>query len=195
LLKDYWFKGMRPRIEKVVTGCIDCLLAERKQGRQEGFLHVISKGDTPIDTYHVDHLGPMPSTKKNYRHIFVVIDAFSKFVWLYAVRSTDTAEVIDRLRKQSAIFGNPRRIVSDRGTAFTSSAFKEYCSDEKIQHVLISTGIPRGNGQVERSNRTLIPLLTKLSSPKSDEWFKFLIIAQQYLNATPSRSTSRTPFS
>jgi len=30
LLKDYWFKGMRPRIEKVVTGCIDCLLAERK---------------------------------------------------------------------------------------------------------------------------------------------------------------------
>jgi len=93
---------------------------------------------------------------------------------LYAVRSTDTAEVIDHLRKQSVIFGNPRRIVSDRDTAFTSSAFKEYCSDEKIQHVPISMGIPRGNGQVERNNRTLIPLLTKLSSPKPDEWFKFL---------------------
>jgi len=66
LLKDYWSKRMRPRIEKVITNCIDCLLAERKQGRQEGFLHVISKGDTPIDTYHVDHLGPMPSTRKNY---------------------------------------------------------------------------------------------------------------------------------
>jgi len=80
LLKDYWFKRMRSRIKRVVTSCIDCLLAERKQGRQEGFLHVINKGDVPIDTYHVDHLGPMPSTKKNYRHIFVVIDAFSKFV-------------------------------------------------------------------------------------------------------------------
>ncbi|XP_039315302.1 uncharacterized protein LOC105204157 isoform X1 [Solenopsis invicta] len=192
--KNYWFKEMRPKIKKIIAGCINCILAERKYGRQEGFLHAINKGDGPLDTYHVNHLGPMPSTKKSYRHIFVVIDAFSKFIWLYATRSTDTAEVIDRLRKQSTLFGNPRRIVSDYGTAFTSGAFKEYCNDEKIQHILTSIGIPRGNGQVERVNRTLIPLLTKLSTPKTDEWFKFLTIAQRYLNATPSRSTDRTPF-
>ena len=136
----------------------------------------------------------MPSTRKSYRHIFVIVDAFSKFVWLCATRSTDTAEVLDRLKKQSDVFGNPRRIISDRGTAFTSSAFKEYCDEERIQHLLITTGIPRGNGQVERINRTLVPLLTKLSAPEPGNWFKFLTIAQKYLNATPSQSTGKTPF-
>lgn len=192
--RDYWIANLREKTEKVVRNCIDCILAEKKQGRQEGFLNTIDKGDIPLDTYHVDHLGPLASTKKSYRHIFVVVDSFTKFTWLYATKSTSTAEVIDRLHKQSVIFGNPRRVVSDRGTAFTSNDFKEYCRHENIQHVLTTTGIPRANGQVERVNRTLIPLLTKLSSPKSDEWYKHLSIAQQYLNTTPHRSTGTTPF-
>lgn len=192
--RDYWFKDMRSKIEKIIKGCINCILAERKQGKQEGFLNTIDKGNVPLHTYHVDHLGPLPSTKKCYRHIFVVVDAFSKFIWLYATKSTDAAEVIDRLRKQSIVFGNPYRIVSDRGTAFTSNLFKDYCIDEKIQHLLITTGIPRGNGQVERINRVLIPLLTKLSAPKPEEWFKYLDVAQKYINVTLSRSTGRTPF-
>lgn len=128
----------------------------------------------PLDTFHIDHLGPLASTKKNYKHIFVVVDAFSKFTWLYTTKSTGTAEVIDHLKKQAIIFGNPRRIISDRGTSFTSSDFQEYCRRENIQHILTTTGIPRANGQVERVNRTLIPLLTKLAAPKPEEWYRHL---------------------
>jgi len=32
---------------------------------------------------YVNHLGPLPSIKKSYKHIFMIVDAFSKFVWLY----------------------------------------------------------------------------------------------------------------
>lgn len=157
-------------------------------------LHAIDKGSVPLDTYHMDHLGPIPSTKKSYCHILVIVDAFSKFVWLYATRSTDTASVLDRLQKQSMTFGNPRRIITDRGTAFTSSAFSDYCKEEDIQHIKITTGVPRSNGQVERVNRTIIPLLTKLSAPKPEEWYKHLSVVQRYLNATPHRSTGKSPF-
>jgi len=86
---------------------------------------------------------------------------------LNATKSTDIAYIVDRLRKQSTTFENPYRIISDGGTAFTSGMFKEYCTEEKIQH-LITTG-SRSNGQVERINRTLIPLLTKLSALKPEE--------------------------
>lgn len=75
----------------------------------------------------IDHLGPLPSTKKRYRYIFVIVDAFSKFVWLFGTRSTGAAEVIDKLNKVAAIFGNPRRIILDRGIVFTSNEFREYC--------------------------------------------------------------------
>lgn len=161
--RDYWIPNLRSKVEGVLQNCIPCILAERKQGKVECFLSPISKGDTPLDTFHIDHLGLLQSTKKSYAHIFVVVDAFSKFTWLYATRSTSAAEVIDRLRRQSHTFGNPKRIISDRGAAFTSGEFEDYCQSEGVKHQLITAGVPRANGQVERVNRTLIPLLTKLS--------------------------------
>ena len=154
----------------------------------------IEKGNAPLDTFHIDHLGPLQSTKKSYIHIFVVVDAFSKFVWLYATRSTSAAEVIERLRKQSTTFGNPRSIISDRGSAFTSREFSEYCHSEGVEHQLTTTGVSRANGQVERVNRTLIPLLTKLYAPKPSEWYKYLDAAQLLLNTTTHRSIGMTPF-
>ena len=169
-------------------------MAERKHGRQEGFLRPIEKGETPLDTYHIDHLGPLFSTKKQYNHIFVVVDGFSKFVWLYATRTTNAAEVIDRLKRQSVIFGNPRRIISDRGAAFTSRDFADYCKEENVCHSLNTNGIPRANGQVERVNRTLIPLLTKMSDPKKENWYRYLNVVQQCLNTTFHRSIGTSPF-
>jgi len=53
--------------------------------------------------------------------------------------------------------------VSDRGTAFTSLAFEKYCESHNIQHLLIATGVPRGNGQVERLHKIVVPVLAKLS--------------------------------
>ena len=192
LKNEYWFKKMQAKVEKVVKNCVPCIIAERKSGKKKGLLHSVEK-DAPLDTYHIDHLGPMPSTKKNYQHIFVVIDAFTKFSWLYPTKSTRAAEVIDRLEKQALIFGNPRCIVSDRGPAFRSQDFTDYCKDEKITHGLIATGVPRGNGQVERVNRILIPLLTKLTAPLPADWHKYVGKAQQYLNYVPSRSTGFSP--
>lgn len=101
-----------------------------KQGKQDGLLNTIDKGELPFDTYHVDYLGPLPSTKKSYRHIFVVIDTFTKFVWLYSTKLTSSTEIINCLKKQSVSFGNPRRIISSRGTAFTVGAFEDYCNQE-----------------------------------------------------------------
>lgn len=194
LLRDYWMPNIKPKIEKITKNCVAYILAERKQGRQEGYLNTIEKGDLPLDTYHIDHLGPLPSTRKNYKYIFVIIDAFTKFVWIYATKTTNSAEVINKLSRQSVIFGNPRRIVSDRGTAFTSKEFEDYCATENIKYVLTTTGVPRANGQVERVNRVLILLLTKLADPKREEWFKFLDSTQLYLNCTAHRSIGITPF-
>lgn len=82
---EYWIPNLRQRIEKVVRNCVTCILAEKKQGKQECFLHAIEKGSVPLDTLHINHLSPLPSTKKSYKYIFAVVDAFSKFTWLYTI--------------------------------------------------------------------------------------------------------------
>ncbi|GFW97985.1 hypothetical protein TNCV_1806361 [Trichonephila clavipes] len=166
----------------------------KKTGKKEGFLNPISKESIPLSTYHVDFIGPLPSTNKNYQHIFTVVDAFTKFTWLYPVKTLSAESALEKLNQQQKTFCNPIRIISDRGSAFTSKLFNDYCDEENIQHLQIATGVPRGNGQVERIHRTLIPVLTKLSLDDSTKWYKYVDRLQRILNSTISRSTKWTPF-
>ncbi|GFV87369.1 transposon Tf2-8 polyprotein [Trichonephila clavipes] len=114
---------------------------------------------------------------------------------IYQIVKTVSAEsALEKLKQQQKTFGNPIRIISDRGSAFTSKLFNDYCDEENIQHLQIATGVPRGNGQVERIHRTLIPVLTKLSLDDSTKWYKYVDRLQRILNSTISRSTKWTPF-
>jgi hypothetical protein len=117
--KDYFIKNINKRVEDFILTCIPCLLACRKEGRQEGFLHAINKGEVPLHTIHLYHIDPMMETKKQYNYILTMVDAFTKFVWIFPTRSTTSREVIDKLHIHQQHFGNPSRIITDRGTAFT----------------------------------------------------------------------------
>ncbi|GFW47524.1 transposon Tf2-9 polyprotein [Trichonephila clavipes] len=63
-----------------------------------------------------------------------------------------------------------------------------------IEHIKITTGIPRGNGQVERIHNTLIPVQTKLSINEPEKWFKHAPNLQRVLNSTVSSTTKYSPF-
>ncbi|GFW64773.1 transposon Tf2-6 polyprotein [Trichonephila clavipes] len=109
--------------------------ANKKTGKKEGFLNPISKESIPLSTYHVDFIDPLPSTNKSYQHIFTLIDAFTKFTWLYPVKTVSAESALEKLKQQQKPFGNPIRIISDRGSAFTSKLFNDYCDEENIQHL------------------------------------------------------------
>ncbi|UYV81667.1 hypothetical protein LAZ67_20001865 [Cordylochernes scorpioides] len=87
-----------------------------------------------------------------------------------------------------------KRIITDQGTAFTSNDFKEYCKEESLEQCCITTGVPRGNGQVERINRTIVSVLTKLSIDNPQEWHKHVRKLQKALNSTHQRSIRMSPF-
>ncbi|GBM92190.1 Transposon Tf2-8 polyprotein [Araneus ventricosus] len=186
LINEFYISKLKQKIKKCISNCIACILASKKQGKQEGEL--------PLDTYHVDHLGPLECTNKNYKHILCVIDSFTKFVWLYPTKSTSSQEVISKLELQKSVFGNPRRIISDKGSAFNFKEFDDYCSSESIQPLSVTTGLPRANGQVERLNSTVIAVISKLSKDDPTKWFKFVPKLQRILNSTYQRSINLTPF-
>jgi len=99
----------------------------------------LPKKAEPLQTFHIDFLGPLESTHKAYKHIRAVIDGFTKFCWLYPTKSKSSKDVITRIQAQSAIFGNPAQIISDRGTAFTSDEFKMNCENEGIELHSVTT--------------------------------------------------------
>lgn len=192
LCKDYWFPRMREYIEKYISCCIPCLFTKRQSGRKEGFLHPIPKGIQPLTTFHVDHLGPFPKSKRNNTYLIVGIDAFTKFVFLRAAKSTKTKYVIEYFRDIFATYGTPKHIISDQGSCFTSHHFKSFCKQNNIQHIVNAVATPRANGQVERLNRTILSALLP-SVTDEDKWDESVRLIQFSINNVPSKSTGKTP--
>lgn len=192
--QQFWIPHVERKVEQVVNACIKCIIYNKKIGRQEGYLCCIDKGSQPLHTLHVDHLGPMDVTTKQYKFIFAMVDGFTKFVWLFTTKTTGCDEVLKKLEEWSNVFGLPSRIVSDRGAAFTSNAFTEYVKSNAIEHVLTTTGVARGNGQIERVNRSILSIISKLSAEDSSKWFKFVPQVQRAINSHIHSSSKKSPF-
>lgn len=192
--QQYFISHLEGKVSKYISNCIVCIIHSKKLGKQEGRLHCIGKGDVPLQTLHVDHLGPMDMTSKMYKYIFAVVDGFSKFVWLYPVKSTGQDEVVKKLKEWASVFGFPARILSDRGSAFTSNAYKEFLEVNMVEQICTTTGVARGNGQVERVNRCIIDILAKLSSDEPAKWYKYVPRVQMAINSHVHSTTLSTPF-
>ncbi|GFS54116.1 transposon Ty3-I Gag-Pol polyprotein [Trichonephila inaurata madagascariensis] len=97
---DSIMKDRIPRLKILAINSVPCILANKKSWEKEGFLNPIPKEDVPLSIYHVDFIGPLPSTNKRYQHILKIIDAFTKFTWLYPVKSTTLEDALDKLNLQ-----------------------------------------------------------------------------------------------
>lgn len=92
------------------------------------------------------------------------------------------------------MFGNPKRIICDAGSAFTSHTFVNFCKEKHIRHHIIATAIPRSNGQVERYNRTILDALRSMGSSTDDnKWDQNIYNIQQGINSTINKTTSAVP--
>lgn len=191
LCEHYWFPRMRQYVEKYISCCLPCIYGKKPSGKKEGFLNPIPKKSEPFDTLHIDHYGPLPKTRKGNVHIIVAVESFTKFTFLKAVRSTNTKYVIRFLEEIFTIYGKPRVLISDRGSAFTSKKFVHYCKQLQLKHILNAVCTPRANGQVERFNRTLKSALLT-SCCEEDKWDEYLSKIQFAMNNVKSKVTGLT---
>lgn len=102
-------------------------------------LNPLEKEGVPM---HVDHVVPITSSSKKYKFLLVFVDGFTKYTWVFPTKSTDAAEVINKLRVLQQHFSNLARIVSDCGSAFRFDEFHDYCKTEGMQHLQITIGVP-----------------------------------------------------
>ena len=75
-----------------------------------------------------------------------------------------------------------------------SSDFEEYCKEKGIQQVLITTGVPRSNGQVERVNAIISAVFTKVAAQEPLKWYQHVTRVQKALNSTYQRSIGMSSF-
>ena len=94
--------------------------------------------------------------RRGKRYILSIIDCFSRYLILVPLRD-HSAETVSRVLYERVIgyFGRPRKILSDKGTEFTSRIWTELMELLGIQQLLTSPYYPQGNGIRERSHQTV----------------------------------------
>ena len=123
-----------------------------------------------------------------------IIDGFTKFDKLYPVNSTSTKDVLACLNKYFEYFSRPRRIITDQASCFTSFEFANKLKDWNIEHVKIAVGSPQANGQVERMNRTIKSLLSKVTEPLNHaDWVQKLSDVESAVNNCKQSTTGYSP--
>lgn len=190
----YWFPKLRKFVKKYVSACIECAYNKDGASRQKsGHLFPIEKVNIPFHTLHIDHLGPFVKSRNGNSHILTIVDGFTKYVFVKAVKDTKAKNAIKVLQNIIYDFGVPARIVSDRGSSFTSVAFKRFCDENGIKHVLNAVACPRANGQAERYNQIILNSLAAQNSNNHErDWDKQLGKIQWGINNTVSSTTQKT---
>lgn len=192
---QYWFPKLRRFVKKYVAACIECAYNKDNTSRtRKGFIYPIPKIEKPFHTLHLDHLGPFVRSKTGNCYILTIVDAFTKYIFARPVKDTKTKNVVRVLKHLFEDFGVPTRIISDRGTAFTSGPFKEFCCSNGIKHVLNAVACPRANGQAERFNQTILTSLSSQNFGKDERtWDEQLGKVQWGINNTINATTKKCP--
>lgn len=192
---QYWFPKLRRFVKKYVAACINCAYAKDSAAKtKSGHLYPIEKKDIPFHTLHIDHLGPFVRSKLRNSYILTVVDGFTKYLFAKPVKDTKTKNVIRVLESIFNDFGIPERIISDRGSSFTSSQFKDFCISNGVKHILNAVASPRSNGQAERFNQTLLNALSSKNLNNDErDWDKELGCIQWGINNTVSLTTKKAP--
>jgi cleavage and polyadenylation specificity factor subunit 1 len=104
---------------------------------------------------NVDIIGPYPPSR-GYRFALTIIDRFTR--WPAAIPMEDaTAKSVANAMLTGWVqsFGVPHRIITDRGSAFTSELYRELNMLMGTNHKCATAYHPQANGMIERWHRTL----------------------------------------
>ena len=123
-------------------------------------------------------------------NVLVFQDHFTKHVLVY-VTPNQTAKIVAKFLYGGyiSIFWALARLLSDRGTSFTSSIIEELCKILGVQQLQTMPYHPQTNGLVERSHQMIMHMIGKLGENKKADWPSHLAEIVHAYNATQSEVT------
>jgi transposase InsO family protein len=148
------------------------------QYKRQGFL----QRQVVKSVYHtvsIDILGPLVTSSKGRKYIPVMIDYFTRWVVAVALANTRAATLADAscCERWVVDYMPPLRLLSDRGTQFTSSLLRQLCKRVGIKSVYTTAYHPQTNAHAERFNRYLAAILSLYVNPSQRDWDLHLLTA------------------
>ena len=184
-----WWKGWKADVRRFYQRCPRCSRYFRGKLPRQGALQPTRVGAV-MERLSIDLTGPHPRSKRGNVYICTVIDVFSKWLEIFAVRNKEALTVAKVLvEKVFCRLGTPLSILSDRGGEVDGQLMHEVCQLLHIDKLHTSSYHPACNAQIERQHRTLNTILGKVVSDHQTDWDEMLPYVAAALRASPSEST------
>jgi transposase InsO family protein len=138
----------------------------------------------------------LPRTQAGYDSMWVIVDRLTKDAHFIPVKMTySRANLVELYMSQIVcLHGVPKKIVSDRGSQFTSKFWEKF-------HALMDTKLnfssayhPQTNKQTERTNQILEDMLRACALKYGKNWGKILPYAEFSYNNNYQASIEMAPF-
>ncbi|GJW03382.1 retrovirus-related pol polyprotein from transposon TNT 1-94 [Tanacetum coccineum] len=138
-----------------------CSACERGKSKKASHPPKLVPSDySKLELLHMDLCGPMRVASINgKKYILVIVDDFSRYTWVYFLRSKDeTPEIIKKFIAQAQLNYKAKvcKIRTDNGTEFKNATLKAHYEKLGIMQQFSIARTPQQNGVVERRNRTLV---------------------------------------
>ncbi|GBG68251.1 hypothetical protein CBR_g2802 [Chara braunii] len=187
LVQRFWWPNMLDDAKKYVQTCQVCQRDKPRTQAPLGLLKPLPIPAGPGQSISMDFMDTLVTSKNGKRHIFAIVDRFTKYARLIAMQETARTEHVIKLFMDNWVrdYGLPKTIVSDRDVRFTSKMWKKAAEQMGSQLQMTSGNHPEANGQAEQMNRVVQHLLRHYIKPSQDDGDEKLpLIASLYNNAT-----------
>lgn len=188
---SYW-KGLRKDITKYIKNCSKC-------SRYNLAKHVYHppKSICPNciwDQIAID-LGSFDITSSNGNNfILVIVDLFSRFVILKAIKSKTALDVALALVQVFSMFGYPKCLTHDNGLEFKNKLLKAIKDHMGVEESLSLPYTPTGNSVAEASVGSAKRIIVKMLEGYNEAWDMYVDGTTYAMNQHISRLHGLKPF-
>ena len=189
--QQYYWPGIGALAKAVKDNCADCQRASKET--------VIPQGVKPIPVYgvlqrwHVDLIGPFPTTVNGNKYGIVAIDSVSKWPEAGALPNK-TADWVKHWFWETIIcrYGTPQEVITDNGSEFKGE-FGLMLQRCDITHLHTSPHHPQANGLVERMNQTIKNSMKREVNSLRNNWDEKLPLTLLGIRASRQATIKMAP--
>ena len=196
--RAFYFPGYQEIIEDYVRNCVSCLQVKRTADKNitPPLQPITATTSFPGDILEIDLVGKFDKTAgpTPYCHILTGIDVFSQYLFaipMKRVSAIEVAKTLVQLFLQHAYI--PRKILTDKGTAFGGRLIKELAKLLNIEIEHATTKHARTIGALERRHAGLKKTLKIFEGPQKRNWHEFVSYAMYTHNTSYNAKTRCTP--
>jgi hypothetical protein len=161
LKQKYWWYGLKRDVAAHVAMCDVCQRVKAEHQRPAGLLHPLKIPEWKWEEVGIDFIVGLPHTSAGYDSIWVIVDRLTKVAHFIPVKTTYSGAKLAELymARIVCLHGVPKKIVSDRGSQFTSRYWKKLHESLDTRLNFSSAYHPQTDGQTERTNQVLEDML------------------------------------